>query len=67
MPTPTTIKESIPVPSRAENTLPCYNSGAKADHIQVDNAINSFCGQLEKVGILGTGFYYKCQAITNDM
>ncbi|KAI4593886.1 hypothetical protein KJ359_008929 [Pestalotiopsis sp. 9143b] len=62
MPTPMTIKEAISVPSPAEDTLSRYNSRAEADHIQVDNAIHSFCRQLEKVGVLGGAFYYKWSA-----
>ncbi|KAI0129826.1 hypothetical protein BJ170DRAFT_593374 [Xylariales sp. AK1849] len=59
-PTPDpTVKEPVAQPSPLENTLSCYNSGAKADHVQADNAIHSFCGQLEEVGVLGSGFYYE--------
>lgn len=56
---PTPIPVAIPIPSPAENTVQCYNSGAKADHVQGDNAINSMCGQLEQVGVLGSGFYHE--------
>lgn len=52
-------------PSPSANDVHCYDSGAKADHDQLDAAINSFCGQLEKVAVLDPGFFYSFSADQN--
>lgn len=63
---PTTpVSPPVAVPSPAENEVHCYNSGAKADHDQIDGAVNSFCGQLEKIGHFDEDYFREWSAALN--
>lgn len=68
-PTPTVGLPDKPEPAHPSpkaNTVDCYDSGAGADHVRADNAINSMCNNLiprnQPQVILSEGFYYQFSA-----
>lgn len=66
--TPTATEPTLPEPSPSANEVECYDSGAKADHIQLDGGINSVCSGYDGKTLDGPFFkeFTKPQNVYNN-